>query len=364
MAAWLAAVALGARGHYAAAATHLGPLARSPDPVLAALAAATRASHLRQVGGHAAARSWDARGLHRLTAARAADAGPDGAPGLAAAARAEARLALAADARAEVPLDLAADAPADVQLGLAADGRREVPLDLAADAPVDVRLGLAADARRKEPLGLAADGQRDVPLDPAADVWRDVPLGLAAGGRSDVQLGLAADARSDVLLGLAADAVGLGRVGEARRLVALDTGDVSPRCRVRRSWLRAEIELAAGNAPAAIAPARAALGIEFGSIRHRVKSAIVLGAALAATGERDEAEELLVGNLRIAADRGLRPLVWPAALVLDQLGHTERKEQAVDALRCVLRHSDPIARCHAEASPWVPTWLFASAPNR
>ncbi|GGS23559.1 hypothetical protein [Actinokineospora fastidiosa] len=340
MAAWLAAVALGARGHYAAAATHLGPLARSPDPVLAALAAATRASHLRQVGGHAAARSWDARGLHRLTAAGAADAGPDGAPGLAAAARADARLDLAADARAEVPLALAADAPADV------------------------RLGLAADARRKEPLGLAADVQRDVPLDPAADAWRDVPLGLTVGSRSDVQLGLAADARSDVLLGLAADAVGLGRVGEARRLVALDTGDVSPRCRVRRSWLRAEIELAAGNAPAAIAPARAALGVEFGSIRHRVKSAIVLGAALAATGERDEAEELLVGNLRIAADRGLRPLVWPAALVLDQLGHTERKEQAVDALRCVLRHSDPIARCHAEASPWVPTWLFASAPNR
>ncbi|MFC7617868.1 hypothetical protein ACFQV2_35135 [Actinokineospora soli] len=173
-----------------------------------------------------------------------------------------------------------------------------------------------------------------------------------------------AEARSDVLLGLAADAVGLGRVGEARRLVALDDGDAGPRAEVRRGWLRAEIALAAGDPDAAIAPARAAHASDYPSTRHRVKSGVVLGAALAAAGETDEARNLLADNLRIATREGLLPLVWPAALVLAELGQTEHKEQAAAALHCVLRHSDPLARRVAERSPWVPTWLFASAPNR
>ena len=68
---WLVAVALGGQGHYAAAAAELERLAA--DPVVprrvAAHAAVTRAAHLRQLGGHAAARSWDARGLRLAIAA-------------------------------------------------------------------------------------------------------------------------------------------------------------------------------------------------------------------------------------------------------------------------------------------------------
>lgn len=243
-AAWLAGVVLGGRGHYAAAAAHLGPLVRGRDPVLAALASATRASHLRQVGGHAAARRLDAAGLRKL------------------------------------------------------DGIRHP------------------------------------------------------------------EARSDVLLGLAADAVGLGKLDEARALVDLDTDDAGPRAEVRRGWLRAEIALAAGNARAAVAPAREALAHDYPSERHRVKSAIVLGVALGAAGEAEEAIELLERNLREAIRRRLLPLVWPAALVLGELGRSGHKELAGETLHCVLRHSDPIARREAERSPWVPTWLFASAPNR
>ena len=56
---WLAGVALGGQGHYAAAAALLQPLARAGDP----LAAATLASHRRQLGGHAAARKLDGRAL-------------------------------------------------------------------------------------------------------------------------------------------------------------------------------------------------------------------------------------------------------------------------------------------------------------
>ena len=67
---WLVAVALGGQGRYAAAATELARLAADPGvpPRLAAHAAVTRAAHLRQLGGHAAARTHDAVGL-RLAAA-------------------------------------------------------------------------------------------------------------------------------------------------------------------------------------------------------------------------------------------------------------------------------------------------------
>ncbi len=55
-----------------------------------------------------------------------------------------------------------------------------------------------------------------------------------------------AEARSDVLLGLAADAVGAGRLGEARRLVAR-APRAGWRAAVRRGWVSAEIELSAGR---------------------------------------------------------------------------------------------------------------------
>jgi hypothetical protein len=65
---WLAAVALGGQGRYAAAATVLRPLINGRDQVLAALAGATLASHRRQLGGHTAARRLDAAALARLAA--------------------------------------------------------------------------------------------------------------------------------------------------------------------------------------------------------------------------------------------------------------------------------------------------------
>lgn len=62
---WLAAVVLGARGRYAAATALLCPLIRGEDPLLAALAGATLASHRRQLGGHAAALPLDGAALAR-----------------------------------------------------------------------------------------------------------------------------------------------------------------------------------------------------------------------------------------------------------------------------------------------------------
>ncbi|MEU6699109.1 hypothetical protein [Pseudonocardia sp. NPDC046786] len=75
---WAGGVALGGLGHYAAAAAVLEPLSRSPaaGPVLRAHAAVARASHLRQLGGHAAAAVLDGGALRALSAIAAAGAPP------------------------------------------------------------------------------------------------------------------------------------------------------------------------------------------------------------------------------------------------------------------------------------------------
>lgn len=110
---WLAAVALGARGHYAVAATLLDGLYRdrAAPPAVRAHAAVTRAAHLRQLGGHLMARRWDARGLAMAGAAGlSAGAGLDtvDVDGLGMeAARLDAVIGLAADSVGLGDLDLA-----------------------------------------------------------------------------------------------------------------------------------------------------------------------------------------------------------------------------------------------------------------
>lgn len=77
---WLAAVVLGARGRYAAAATLLEALVATAGPVLSSLAASTLASHRRQLGGHANAREWDAHALRRAVSVRRWPARVDAVP--------------------------------------------------------------------------------------------------------------------------------------------------------------------------------------------------------------------------------------------------------------------------------------------
>ncbi|ATY09454.1 hypothetical protein CU254_02395 [Amycolatopsis sp. AA4] len=106
----LAAIVLGARGRYAAAADLLDPLRRGRDPLTASLAASTLASHRRQLGAHVAARKLDGEALLKIglrdagapapTPARAASGGaaqedPHGLDRQGA--RADALLGLAAD---------------------------------------------------------------------------------------------------------------------------------------------------------------------------------------------------------------------------------------------------------------------------
>lgn len=257
---WLAAVVLGARGHYARAAALLEPLAVHPvHPVVSSLAASALASHRRQLGGHRDARVWDARALRRLAGARGA-----GAP---------------------------------------------------------------------------------------------EPDGVDFGG-----------ALADALLGLAADALACGRQREARLLIdRVTAGDglgmsclSSWRARVRHGWVGAEVELAAGDFPAAIVPAEraAALAREYGGLRHVLKSDIVLAAALSAARlDLDRAASLATHALDATAKAELASLEWPAAVVaagLDPQGGAAKRQRATEILHAVLLRSDPLGRLRARNSPWVP----------
>ncbi|MBO0848613.1 MAG: hypothetical protein J2P20_04065 [Pseudonocardia sp.] len=122
---WLAAVVLGARGRYAAAAELLEGVCRErrASTAVRAHAAVTRAAHLRQLGGHAEARRWDGIGLALATRTPGDRTQP-----ASAAHRSDAVCAVSEvravggehEVAASLGLDLAA-ARADALIGLAAD---------------------------------------------------------------------------------------------------------------------------------------------------------------------------------------------------------------------------------------------------
>jgi hypothetical protein len=301
---WLTAVALGARGRYAAAATLLDGLlsgvldgpgrGRDPGPecgaahravplALRAHAAVTRAAHLRQVGGHLAARRFDGLGLAIATV-------PPSRPKT----HSEARRLDAAD-------------PGRSNLSRPDPGQPAAGLDRAA-ARVDAMLGLAADA-----------------------------------------IGLADPALADRLL-------------RAAEPLALEHPSWRPG--VRWHWVRAELALSRDRPAEAVGWARRAMvaASEAGAARHVLKSELVL--AVAEAGTQTPTAQLVAtfaGLSERARRSGLWTLEWPILLQLanlvgpvDPLGaHTYRRE-AAQIVGTIRRHSDPIARYVLDRSPWVP----------
>lgn len=171
-------------------------------------------------------------------------------------------------------------------------------------------------------------------------------------------------AMCDALLGLAADNLGLGRVPAARRLAAA-AAEVPAgwRGEVRAGWVGAEVELAAGSPEAAVAPAERAaeLARTRGAARHTIKSDLVLGAALVATGDaagRARAVGLVEHALAAAEECELYSLIWPACVIggsiSAEVGEKYRFRTA-QVLHRVLLDADPVGRRIARESPWVPT---------
>ena len=130
------------------------------------------------------------------------------------------------------------------------------------------------------------------------------------------------EARGDALIGLAADALGVGRFGASARALELAADSAnrpgSDRLRIRFAWVSAELAMFRGDGAAAVASAERGVqaSSSFGSVRHAVKSQVVLAAALCSAGELGSARREGDAALDHALASGLVPLQWAVASLL------------------------------------------------
>ncbi|HEY5856219.1 MAG TPA: hypothetical protein VIW24_19815 [Aldersonia sp.] len=171
--------------------------------------------------------------------------------------------------------------------------------------------------------------------------------GLAERGRHaecDALVGLAADALGQRRLPLAARLLERGRPDEAVGDFDETVGDFDEtvgdfhalRVRIRWHWVAAEIAMAGGDAPAAVAAAQrsvelAAVGP---STRHRVKSDLVRAAAGVVAGDSSAVGAVARVHQRCVVC-GLLPLQWAAALLWAGVADgAQRRSALADAQDC------------------------------
>jgi hypothetical protein len=159
-------------------------------------------------------------------------------------------------------------------------------------------------------------------------------------GRALATAGGDAQGSTDALIGLAADALGAGRfaasaavLGRVKRL--LDEG--SPRLAVRLAWVSAELAMATGDGATAVHHAEQAVerAGAFGSARHRVKSEVVLAAALCCNGRLDRSRAVADAALDASQQLGLVPLSWALACLLGEIGSGNHSGDQVVGIRDV-----------------------------
>lgn len=147
----------------------------------------------------------------------------------------------------------------------------------------------------------------------------------AAGDGTSID---AVAARCDALTGLAADALGVGRFAlghsllrRCETMLTAATGVAAPqelwRQHIRLNWVRAELALAAGDASAARTAADLAVAAAqvSASVRHVVKSRLILAAALCCDDDLSAAQALSAAVVSDCRDNGLLPLLWAAAML-------------------------------------------------
>ena len=170
---------------------------------------------------------------------------------------------------------------------------------------------------------------------------------LARGwdGRALALAGADAEARGDALIGLAADALGIGRFAAAAALLTRADQDLTPvsvpdRLAVRRRWVGAELAMACGegqiavrHAEEAVEQAQAMTINHTGSARHRVKSDVVLAAALCSAGRTERARAVADAALDDTGRLGLIPLRWALACLLIDIGSVTFEAQEMREIR-------------------------------
>ncbi|WP_067646598.1 hypothetical protein [Nocardia harenae] len=283
---WHRAVALGGAGRFAAARAELAVLARpGTAPVLRSLALSTTASLVRQSGRHAAAADPDGR------AAALAGLVPD--------------LARPTNsAAASGPPSAAAPVSGEAAPGSAALGEA---------TPAAAALGAS-------PLGAWTAGARTADGAASPDPWFGTPDPI--------------DAWCDALTGLAADALGSARAALALRLLARvrEPARTRPRAAIRLHWVTAETALSVGDHGTALEHAAVAveLGAQGPSTRHRVKSALLLAAATAASGDSARAAAMAEPVAGDCAAYDLLPLRWATAMLRSGLGVAGAADEAAE----------------------------------
>lgn len=148
-------------------------------------------------------------------------------------------------------------------------------------------------------------------------------------GRALALAGADPEANADALIGLAADALGVGRFRASAALLAradaaLAAGPVPDRLPVRRGWVSAELAMAAGDGTSAVRHAEEAVrlagAMTVPSARHRVKSNVVLAAALCSAGSIERARAVAEAALYDTGRLQLLPLRWALACLLIDIG--------------------------------------------
>jgi hypothetical protein len=228
------------------------------------------------------------------------------------------------------------------------------------------QLGGHTEARRWDALGLAL--ATETGGSPESGRERRSAYGEAElNGASDGELGRE-EAWLDALIGLAADAIGIGDLPIADRLLGRVEREIlrhsSWRPSVRLFWVRAELALSRQRpAEASEWAARAVRGARAaGAVRHEIKSELVLTVADAAAGAAAEDAvtrlNLLIEKVRHAE---LWPLEWVICLLLANLTEgvapvraAEHRRRCQKILAQIRLWTDPDGRSVFDRSPWVP----------
>ena len=167
----------------------------------------------------------------------------------------------------------------------------------------------------------------------------------AAGwdGRAWALAGTDTEAGVDALAGLAADALGSGRLAASAALLgrAVDLhreSDTPPRrLAIRLAWVHAELAMAAGEGAAAVGHADRAVGLAADAapalLRHRIKSDVVLAAALSCAGDIAGARRVGDAVLADTLAHRLVPLRWALACLLAGVGSAVHSPAEITGIR-------------------------------
>ncbi|SUA76874.1 Uncharacterised protein [Nocardia otitidiscaviarum] len=327
---WLRAVALSGVGHYAAARAELARTRRlTRDPILRSHTLSTEASFLRQLGWHALAATMDGRAANLvLPDADPADRGAGGPSG---------------DDR--TPTDAARhEAVCDALTGLAADALGTGRPELAARLLRRSRRHLDAlpadyEAAWRPRIRLHWVSAETALYTPGAGlIAPPEPIAATPAARPDAAARLPVmSSRMDAGHGgSGGESTAAERKHPGPRRSTPRAGSALPHAPARGEHLDpvhtdpssahaapvvAHADLALAHADPALAHAEAALALaeRSPSVRHRVKSGLLVAAATAAGGDVDRARELaenVAGQSRIF---GLLPLRWACAMLLSGL---------------------------------------------